>query len=211
MEGSGFKSQQSPAPETRPLLFAGGSLADLFFGPAGGTGFVMAREKNGPGLVLQKHCSAVQLVDRDERQRVLALQQVLHGPAPLAHFVQDLETIDVTDFATVLEDAVNVTPSAARCLPGAAFPPTQCMGIVWKGRDPLDEVYDEEGELIETTHARRTKAVRFTCKLCGTTMTKAVNPHAWEQGSVFARCDGPRCKVIHNLVDNLRIIKYLKL
>lgn len=73
------------------MLFAGGSLADLFFGPAGGTGFVMAREKNGPGLVLQKHCSAVQLVDRDERQRVLALQQVLHGPAPLAHFVQDLE------------------------------------------------------------------------------------------------------------------------
>ena len=51
----------------------------------------MAREKNGPGLVLQRHCSAVQLVDRDERQRVLALQQVLQGPAPLAHFVQDLE------------------------------------------------------------------------------------------------------------------------
>ena len=111
------------------------------------------------------------------------------------------------------------------------------------------QVYDEEGELIETTHARRTKAVgtaeschppgtvsvfcqccaaslsctvcchevccmlqvRFTCKLCGTTMTKAVNPHAWEQGSVFARCDGPKCKVIHNLVDNLRIIKYLRL
>ena len=70
-----------------PSLPAGGSLADLVFGE----GFVMAREKNGPGLVLQKHCSAVQLVDRDERQRVLALQQVLAGPAPLAHFVQDLE------------------------------------------------------------------------------------------------------------------------
>ena len=51
----------------------------------------MAREKNSPGLVLQKHCSAVQLMDRDERQRVLALQQVLQGPAPLANFVQDLE------------------------------------------------------------------------------------------------------------------------
>ena len=71
----------------RPLLPAGGSLADLFLGE----GFIMAREKNSPGLVLQKHCSAVQLMDRDERQRVLALQQVLQGPAPLAHFVQDLE------------------------------------------------------------------------------------------------------------------------
>ena len=53
-----------------------------------------------------------------------------------------LQAIDVTDFA-VLEDAVSVTPSAARCLPSAAFPPTQCTGIVWKGRDPLDEVWDE--------------------------------------------------------------------
>ena len=62
----------------------------------------MAREKHGPGLVLQKHCSAVQLVDRDERQRVLALQQVLQGPAPvLANFVQDLE---VRKIATPWDD-----------------------------------------------------------------------------------------------------------
>ena len=40
--------------------------------------------------------------------------------------------------------------------------------------------------------------VRFTCNLCGETSTKAVSPHAWASGSVFARCDG--CRVIHKLV-----------
>lgn len=40
--------------------------------------------------------------------------------------------------------------------------------------------------------------MRFTCNLCGETSTKAVSPHAWASGSVFARCDG--CRVIHKLV-----------
>ena len=40
--------------------------------------------------------------------------------------------------------------------------------------------------------------VRFTCNLCGEVSTKAVSPHAWASGSVFARCDG--CRVIHKLV-----------
>ena len=40
--------------------------------------------------------------------------------------------------------------------------------------------------------------MRFTCNICGETSTKAVSPHAWASGSVFARCDG--CRVIHKLV-----------
>ena len=49
--------------------------------------------------------------------------------------------------------------------------------------------------------------VRYTCKLCGTTTTKAVNPHAWATGTVFGRCDG--CQVIHKLTDNLELFHEL--
>lgn len=49
--------------------------------------------------------------------------------------------------------------------------------------------------------------VRYTCKRCGTTTTKAVNPHAWATGTVFGRCDG--CQVIHKLTDNLELFHEL--
>lgn len=45
--------------------------------------------------------------------------------------------------------------------------------------------------------------VKFICKRCGTSSLKAVNPHAWATGTVFARCDG--CQVIHKLTDNLEL------
>ena len=49
--------------------------------------------------------------------------------------------------------------------------------------------------------------VKYTCKLCGTTTTKAVNPHAWATGTVFGRCEG--CQVIHKLTDNLELFHEL--
>ena len=49
--------------------------------------------------------------------------------------------------------------------------------------------------------------VKFTCKRCGTSSLKAVNPHAWATGTVFARCDG--CQVIHKLTDNLELFHEL--
>jgi hypothetical protein len=50
--------------------------------------------------------------------------------------------------------------------------------------------------------------VTFTCNLCGTGNWKEVNPHAWQKGSVFARCEG--CSAVHKLVDNLRIFHELQ-
>ncbi len=32
---------------------------------------------------------------------------------------------------------------------------------------------------------------------------KPINPHAWQTGSVFARCS--KCNVTHKLIDNLKI------
>ena len=54
---------------------------------------------------------------------------------------------------------------------------------------------------------RRTKQLSFTCKLCGTRMTKLINPHAWENGAIVILCDG--CGVKHQLVDNLGVFDLL--
>jgi len=54
---------------------------------------------------------------------------------------------------------------------------------------------------------RRTARVRFTCRRCGATTQRPVNPHAWARGTVFATCGG--CGVTHKLVDNLKLFHEL--
>ncbi|KAL6769043.1 hypothetical protein ACKKBF_B17265 [Auxenochlorella protothecoides x Auxenochlorella symbiontica] len=71
-------------------------------------------------------------------------------------------------------------------------------GLVWVRTEG-----SSEGDAAATNHARRTRKVRFTCNLCGTQNTKRVNPHAWQAGSVFARCSG--CQGVHKLQDNLEV------
>ncbi len=50
--------------------------------------------------------------------------------------------------------------------------------------------------------------VSFTCNLCGTSNVRATNPHAWQRGSVFMRCEG--CSAVHKMRDNLKIFHELK-
>jgi hypothetical protein len=59
----------------------------------------------------------------------------------------------------------------------------------------------------ESSSPRRTSRIRFTCRRCGATTQRAVNPHAWRRGTVFATCGG--CGVTHKLVDNLRLFHEL--
>jgi hypothetical protein len=59
----------------------------------------------------------------------------------------------------------------------------------------------------ESASPRRTSRVRFTCRRCGATTQRPVNPHAWRRGTVFATCGG--CGVTHKLVDNLRLFHEL--
>lgn len=40
--------------------------------------------------------------------------------------------------------------------------------------------------------------------MCGHRNEKLINPRAWHEGTVFARCDG--CSVVHKLKDNLNLI-----
>ncbi|KAI3437754.1 hypothetical protein D9Q98_000202 [Chlorella vulgaris] len=89
------------------------------------------------------------------------------------------------------------------------LPNTTCVGLVWQpaeGEEGTAEV--EPGSLRRNSkHPRRTQALRYTCNLCGEVNDAVVNPHAWTDGSVFARCQG--CTAVHKLKDNLKIFTEL--
>lgn len=55
---------------------------------------------------------------------------------------------------------------------------------------------------------RRRMRVAFTCNVCGERTTRAINPHAYTDGTVFVQCAG--CNVFHKLVDNLKLFHELK-
>eukprot|EP00262_Sarcandra_glabra_P008386 TRINITY_DN21907_c0_g1_i1.p1 TRINITY_DN21907_c0_g1~~TRINITY_DN21907_c0_g1_i1.p1 ORF type:complete len:214 (-),score=24.33 TRINITY_DN21907_c0_g1_i1:275-916(-) len=54
-----------------------------------------------------------------------------------------------------------------------------------------------------TKSPRRRMRVAFTCNVCGQRTTRAINPHAYTDGTVFVQCCG--CNVFHKLVDNLNL------
>lgn len=55
---------------------------------------------------------------------------------------------------------------------------------------------------------RRRMRVAFTCNVCGHRTTRAINPHAYTDGTVFVQCGG--CDVFHKLVDNLKLFHELR-
>jgi len=55
---------------------------------------------------------------------------------------------------------------------------------------------------------RRRMRVAFTCNVCGHRSIRAINPHAYTDGTVFVQCEG--CDVYHKLVDNLKLFHELK-
>ncbi|KAF9621741.1 hypothetical protein IFM89_027595 [Coptis chinensis] len=59
-----------------------------------------------------------------------------------------------------------------------------------------------------TKSPRRRMLVAFTCKICGQRTTRAINPHAYNDGTVFVQCCG--CNVFHKLVDHLNLFEEMK-
>jgi len=59
-----------------------------------------------------------------------------------------------------------------------------------------------------TKSPRRRKLVAFSCKICGQRTTRAINPHAYTDGTVFVQCCG--CYAFHKLVDNLNLFQDMK-
>ncbi|KAL8466832.1 hypothetical protein ACS0TY_035774 [Phlomoides rotata] len=59
-----------------------------------------------------------------------------------------------------------------------------------------------------TKSPRRRMRVAFTCNVCGQRTTRAINPHAYTDGTVFVQCCG--CNIFHKLVDNLNLFQEMK-
>ncbi|KAL3690484.1 hypothetical protein R1sor_016793 [Riccia sorocarpa] len=71
---------------------------------------------------------------------------------------------------------------------------------------PREENSEEEEKLkfpSLSKSPRRKMRVAFTCNKCGERTTRAINPHAYSDGTVFVQCKG--CDVFHKLVDNLKL------
>ncbi|CAI5934801.1 unnamed protein product [Closterium sp. NIES-64] len=85
------------------------------------------------------------------------------------------------------EEALGVVISAA-------------MGTGWKTMtglegpsapvDPVDSVDSLGMPIISPVSPRRTARVDFTCNKCGSRTRRAINPHAYREGTVFVQCQG---------------------
>ena len=56
---------------------------------------------------------------------------------------------------------------------------------------------------LHSRSERRTSRLSFKCLRCDTKNLHAVNPHAFNYGTVFAKCRG--CGVTHKIIDNLKV------
>ncbi|KAL9250730.1 Mitochondrial protein import protein ZIM17-like protein [Drosera capensis] len=59
-----------------------------------------------------------------------------------------------------------------------------------------------------TKSPRRRMLIAFTCNICTQRTTRAINPHAYTDGTVFVQCCG--CNAYHKLVDNLNLFTDMK-
>lgn len=144
------------------------------------------------------------------------------------------QPLDITKFSVLMDDATDVVleipEDAVEVLMDDEDEPagSECTGIVWVGSsdNASQQVWGDTNRLggrvwltqhpppaQPTNHRwsedddpspRRTSRLHFTCNVCGHRNEKLVNPRAWHEGTVFARCDG--CSVVHKLKDNLNLI-----
>ncbi|KAL4451880.1 hypothetical protein ABPG75_007542 [Micractinium tetrahymenae] len=193
--------------------------------PTYGSNFVLQRPTvGGPGLVRSSRPPAPV---RHAAPPPAMPPVVWHAPGSGAGLGLTLAGSSLGAGAVVVDTEYTVLPPGAppprqapRLLPGAGgaaagsiAPNTTCTGIVWQ-----QSVEDEADGALPAArarrrrrssgrHPRRTQMLRFTCNLCGEVNDCEVNPHAWDKGSVFARCEG--CTAVHKLRDNLRIFHEL--
>lgn len=105
-----------------------------------GQDFVLQRSRpGGPGLVLARQVSTMQIVDKEEQRRVgmqMYQQGSSSGSTQLA--TSDMFTFDITDYA-LADEAPSAQLAAQQYL---LFPPTNCTGIVLRN-DASRQQYDE--------------------------------------------------------------------
>lgn len=139
-----------------------------------GSTFVIQRERvGGPGLVLYNgNADGIQVWEPIEKGTLVTSEP----PGPLQHVT-----------------GMHLLPGGWDVDEDEEYGP-DCTAIVLAG----PEVKCDE-EPTSSVSPRRTQKMRFTCDRCGTVNTNFVNPHAWEEGTVFCRCEG--CQQVHLIRD----------
>lgn len=188
---------------SRPLPNGQGCLLD-----AGA--FVITRQRQNPNSLVRRPGAQMQRFQGpDERQNLglaLTAMQTQTGMVPFLSGRLADGSVVIDTWAEEVADSEFA----------ATAPGTTCLGIVpyvAPGGGQEQHVPDEEAQwIVETssTNPRRTRKVKFTCNLCGCTTVSPVNPHAYHNGTLFARCGNSRCNVIHKLKDNLTLVHEVK-
>uniref|UniRef100_A0A383VP13 DNL-type domain-containing protein n=1 Tax=Tetradesmus obliquus TaxID=3088 RepID=A0A383VP13_TETOB len=131
-------------------------------------------------------------------------------------FRQMLQDSNASDSWGLQEQDIDFPASSdgSSCLAIVPRDGSTMLGVVLgsalrKRDDDLQLPVDDEAvyETFNTKHKRRTMKIKFTCKRCGATTIKPVNPHAWTSGTVFAKCGC--CNITHKLIDNLKLFHEL--
>lgn len=182
---------------------------------------------HGPSFVMVRR--ATDPPARRPQRRSSSLIPYQRAPPSLSSnlHVSDLlrQPLDITKFSVLVDDDVvlEIPDDAVEVLgEDDDVLGSECTGIVWVGssdntaqqvllscvaamhhhrcQQPTDHRWSEDHD----PSPRRTSRLHFTCNICGHRNEKLVNPRAWHEGTVFARCDG--CSIVHKLKDNLNLI-----
>jgi len=167
-----------------------------------GRDFIIQRPQQSTAELAATGTAQVRFAEKAEQRLTVNNQQT-----PVANCLWD---VDVTDYTVLGERGLLPGVRTPFLLPGSvmtvtpAMPATTCTGMIL--HPSFDRVPEEAPE--EDKNPRRTKKVKFTCKICDTTTVKRVSPHGWSRGTVLAKCDG--CDNIHKLWDHLNVFHELK-
>ncbi|RZC66810.1 hypothetical protein C5167_010511 [Papaver somniferum] len=121
-----------------------------------------------------------------------------------------------TNNTPLFNDRLSFSPLSKDAAMGLVLSAANCRG--WKTGSGMEgppvPVDTDSGRIstfpwsLFTKSPRRRMRVAFTCNICGQRTTRAINPHAYTDGTVFVQCCG--CNVFHKLVDNLNLFHEMK-
>lgn len=180
--------------------------------PVYGAGFVIKRQGvpscNTFGLVLRRGVyTDLQVMSREESLQ-LTLGNVVRQSACLEHSLQICKQPHLAHVGGFLP-----SPRLAvlQLLPAPTTVQIACdrfqpAGVRLSVDTPPKEMEDELYVSVSSS-PRRTSRVKFKCDRCGATNIKPINPHAWHEGTIFAKCG--KCSVTHKLIDNLHLFHEL--
>ncbi|KAK1273831.1 hypothetical protein QJS04_geneDACA009681 [Acorus gramineus] len=150
---------------------------------------------------------------REEEEEVGEMEETDKSDGP------DLSDSEETKIVPFFKDRVSLSPLSKDAAMGLVI--SAAAGRGWTtgsgmegpsipavGSGGADQQVSTFPWSLFTKSPRRRMRVAFTCNVCGQRTTRAINPHAYTDGTVFVQCCG--CNVFHKLVDNLNLFQDMK-